>query len=143
MKIMKFWRELRHEDNGKLLKETRAQISYLKDYYRYFAGMADKNQGDTIPINKPGMLNMTLREPLGVVAIIVPWNSPLYMMSCSLAPCLAAGNSVVIKPSEHTSASAIAFSELIKRAGFPDGVVNIITGHGHLAGDVLTRHPGN
>ena len=129
-------------DNGKLLKETRAQIGYLKDYYRYFAGMADKNQGDTIPINKPDMLNMTLREPLGVVAIIVPWNSPLYMMSCTLAPCLACGNTVVIKPSEHTSASAIAFSELIKEAGFPDGVVNIITGHGHSTGEALTQSPG-
>lgn len=129
-------------DNGKLFRETRAQIGFLKDYYRYFAGMADKLQGETIPVNKPYSLNFTLREPIGVIGIIVPWNSPLYMMSCTLAPCLAAGNSAVIKPSEHTSASAIAFSELIKEAGVPDGVVNVITGYGHETGDALTRHPG-
>ncbi len=134
--------EVETRDNGKVIRETRAQIGYLKDYYRYFAGMADKLQGDTIPLNKPSSLNFTLREPIGVVGIIVPWNSPLYMMSCTLAPCLAVGNAIVIKPSEHTSASAIAFSELVKEAGFPDGVVNIVTGHGHSAGDALTRHPG-
>lgn len=134
--------EIETRDNGKLIRETRAQISFLKDYYRYFAGMADKLQGDTIPLNKPDSLNFTLREPIGVVGIIVPWNSPLYMMSCTLAPCLAVGNAVVIKPSEHTSASAIAFSELIKEAGFPDGVVNIVTGTGQSAGDALTRHSG-
>ena len=134
--------EIETRDNGKLIRETRAQISFLKDYYRYFAGMADKLQGDTIPLNKLSSLNFTLREPIGVVGIIVPWNSPLYMMSCTLAPCLAVGNSVVIKPSEHTSASAIAFSELIQEAGFPRGVVNIVTGHGQGAGDALTRHPG-
>ena len=134
--------EIETRDNGKLIRETRAQIGYLKDYYRYFAGMADKLQGDTIPLNKPQSFNFTLREPIGVVAIIVPWNSPLYMMSCTLAPCLAAGNAVVIKPSEHTSASAIAFSELVKEAGFPNGVVNIVTGCGSGAGDALTRHAG-
>ena len=132
--------QIETRDNGKLIRETRAQIGYLKDYYRYFAGMADKLQGDTIPLNKPATLNFTLREPLGVVGIIVPWNSPLYMMSCTLAPCLAAGNTVVIKPSEHTSASAIAFCQLIKDAGFPDGVVNVVTGHGVGAGAALTRH---
>ena len=134
--------EIETRDNGKLLREMRAQLAYLPDYYRYFAGMADKIQGDVIPINKPQTLNFTLREPLGVVGIIVPWNSPLYMMSCTLAPCLAVGNAVVIKPSEHTSASALAFVRLIKEAGFPDGVVNVVTGYGHTAGDALTRHPG-
>ena len=134
--------EIETRDNGKLLREMRAQLTYLPDYYRYFAGMADKIQGDVIPINKPETLNFTLREPLGVVGIIVPWNSPLYMMSCTLAPCLAVGNTVVVKPSEHTSASALAFARLVKDAGFPDGVVNIVTGHGHTAGDALTRHPG-
>ncbi len=134
--------EIETRDNGKLLREMRAQLTYLPDYYRYFAGMADKIQGDVIPINKPETLNFTLREPLGVVGIIVPWNSPLYMMSCTLAPCLAVGNTVVVKPSEHTSASALAFARLIKEAGFPDGVVNVVTGHGHTAGDALTRHPG-
>ncbi|MEM7294405.1 MAG: aldehyde dehydrogenase, partial [Pseudomonadota bacterium] len=134
--------EIETRDNGKLIRETRAQIGFLRDYYRYFAGMADKLQGDTVPINKSAMLNMTLREPIGVIGIIVPWNSPLYMMSCTLAPCLAVGNTVVIKPSEHTSASAIAFAELIVEAGFPPGVVNIVTGAGASTGDALTRHSG-
>ncbi len=129
-------------DNGKLLREMRAQLAYLPSYYRYFAGMADKVQGEVIPINKPETLNFTLREPLGVVGIIVPWNSPLYMMSCTLAPCLAVGNAVVVKPSEHTSASAIAFARLVEEAGFADGVVNVVTGYGHSTGDALTRHPG-
>ena len=134
--------EIETHDNGKLLREMRAQLAYLPEYYRYFAGMADKIQGDVIPIDKPQTLNFTLREPLGVVGVIVPWNSPLYMTSCALAPCLAAGNTVVVKPSEHTSASAIAFARLVTEAGFPGGVVNVVTGHGHTAGDALTRHPG-
>ncbi len=129
-------------DSGKLIREARVQIGYLKDYYQYFAGMADKLQGDTIPLNKLATLNFTLREPIGVVGIIVPWNSPLYMMSCTLAPCLTVGNTTVIKPSEHTSASAIAFCELVKQAGFPDGVVNVVTGFGEGAGVALTRHSG-
>lgn len=133
---------LETRDNGKLLRETRAQIAYLADYYRYFAGIADKIQGDTIPVNKPQTLNFTLREPLGVVAVVVPWNSPLNTMSVTVAPCLAVGNAVVVKPSEHTSASAVAFAELVARAGFPDGVYNVVTGHGGTAGEALARHPG-
>jgi len=117
-------------------------MKYLPQYYRYFAGMADKVQGDVIPINKPQTLNFTMREPIGAVGIIVPWNSSLYMMTCTLAPCLAVGNSVVVKPSEHTCASTIAFAELFHEAGFPDGVFNVVTGFGPSAGDMLTRHPG-
>ncbi len=129
-------------DNGKLQFETSAQISYLADYYRYFAGIADKIQGETIPVNKPSMLNFTLREPLGVVGLIVPWNSPLNTMSVSVAPCLAVGNTIVVKPSEHTSASAIAFAELMNEAGFPHGVFNVVTGYGSTVGEALARHPG-
>lgn len=129
-------------DNGKLLRETRAQIGYLRDYYRYFAGICDKIQGDTIPVNKANMLNLTMIEPIGVVGIIGPWNSPLNTMSVSAAPALAAGNTVIAKPSEHTSASALAFAELVGQAGLPDGVFNVVTGHGHTTGDALTRHPG-
>lgn len=134
--------QIETRDNGKLLKEMRAQTSTLPDIYGYFAGMADKVQGDVIPINKLDMLNFTIREPLGVVGIIVPWNSPLYLLAGSLAPCLAIGNTVVVKPSEHTSASALAFAELVEAAGFPPGVFNVVTGYGHTAGDALTRHPG-
>jgi acyl-CoA reductase-like NAD-dependent aldehyde dehydrogenase len=129
-------------DNGKLLREMQAQLRAMPDTYRYFAGMADKLQGDTIPVNKLDMLNFTLREPIGVVGMITPWNSPLMLLTGTLAPCLAIGNTVVIKPSEHTSASTLALAEIIKEAGFPDGVVNVVTGHGATAGDALTRHPG-
>ena len=134
--------QLETRDNGKLILEMRAQLAYLPSYYRYFAGMADKVQGDVIPMNKPDTLNFTLREPLGVVGVIVPWNSPLYMMSCTVAPSLAVGNAVLVKPSEHTSASALAFAELVREAGYPDGVFNVVTGFGHTAGAALTRHPG-
>jgi acyl-CoA reductase-like NAD-dependent aldehyde dehydrogenase len=133
---------LETRDNGKLLRETRAQVLNLVEIYHYFAGIADKIQGDTIPINKPDMLAITLREPLGVVGVIVPWNSPLYLMSCAVAPCLAIGNTVVVKPSEHTSASALALAELAVEAGFPPGVLNVVTGYGHTAGHALTSHPG-
>tara|TARA_B100000686_G_scaffold23882_1_gene22540 strand:+ start:1320 stop:2831 length:1512 start_codon:yes stop_codon:yes gene_type:complete len=129
-------------DNGKILRETTAQVSYLHDYYRYFAGMADKIEGSTIPVNKPQVLNFTRHEPLGVVAIITPFNSPLNILSVSLAPCLAVGNTVVVKPSEHTSASTVAFAELIKEAGFPNGVFNVVTGGGAGAGQSLVSHKG-
>lgn len=129
-------------DNGKLIKEMRAQMSSLPETYYYYAGMADKVMGETIPVNKSDVFNFTLREPIGVVGIIVPWNSPLYLLSNALAPSLAIGNTVVIKPAENTSASALEFAALIREAGVPDGVVNIVTGLGETAGDALTRHPG-
>ncbi len=129
-------------DNGKLLKEMRAQARSLPETYHYFAGMADKLQGDTIPVNKLDMLNFTLREPLGVIGVIVPWNSPLYLLTHVLAPSLAIGNTVVAKPSEHTSASALAMAELVMEAGFPAGVFNVVTGSGESAGDALAKHPG-
>lgn len=129
-------------DNGKLIREMRAQVNVLPDIYAYYAGMADKIQGDVIPNNKPDIVNFTMREPVGVVGLIVPWNSPLYVIAGTLAPCLAIGNTVVIKPSEHTSASSLAFMDLVQQAGFPAGVVNVVTGYGATAGDALTRHPG-
>lgn len=128
-------------DNGKLLKEMRAQLRAAPDSYLYFAGMADKLQGDTVPVNKLDMLNFTLREPLGVVGMISPWNSPLMLLTGTLAPCLAIGNTVVVKPSEHTSASTLALAELIACAGFPPGVFNVVTGNGATAGEALTLHP--
>lgn len=129
-------------DNGKLIKEMRAQMRAMPDSYHYFAGMADKLQGETIPVNKLDMLNFNMREPLGVVGMITPWNSPLMLLTGTLAPCLAIGNTVVIKPSEHATASTLALAELITQAGFPDGVVNVVTGTGKSAGEALTRHPG-
>jgi aldehyde dehydrogenase (NAD+) len=129
-------------DNGKLIKEMLAQMRAMPDAYTYFAGMADKLQGDTIPVNKLDMLNFNLREPLGVVGMITPWNSPLMLLTGTLAPCLAIGNTVVIKPSEHATASTLALAELVMKAGFPAGVVNVVTGKGQTAGEALTRHPG-
>ncbi|TIO52263.1 MAG: aldehyde dehydrogenase family protein, partial [Mesorhizobium sp.] len=123
-------------------KEMRAQMRAMPDSYTYFAGMADKLLGDTIPVNKLDMLNFNLREPIGVVGMITPWNSPLMLLTGTLAPCLALGNTVVVKPSEHASASTLALAELIMAAGFPAGVVNVVTGTGAVAGDALTRHPG-
>jgi len=133
--------EIETRDNGKLIKEMRAQMRSMPDSYHYFAGMADKLHGETIPVNKLDMLNFNMREPLGVVGMITPWNSPLMLLTGTLAPCLAIGNTVVIKPSEHATASTLALAELITEAGFPDGVVNVVTGTGKSAGEALTRHP--
>lgn len=133
---------LETRDNGKLLREMRAQMRALPDAYSYFAGMADKLQGDTIPVNKLDQLNFNVREPLGVIGMITPWNSPLMLLTGTLAPCLAIGNTVVIKPSEHATASTLALAELVMQAGFPPGVVNVVTGGGGVTGEALTRHPG-
>lgn len=128
-------------DTGKMLKETRWQAKYIAEFYHYYAGAADKLHGETLPIDKPDMLAMTLREPLGVVAAIVPWNSQLFLSAVKLGPALATGNTVVLKASEHASAPMLEFGALFEEAGFPPGVVNIVTGHGEPCGRVLTSHP--
>jgi acyl-CoA reductase-like NAD-dependent aldehyde dehydrogenase len=128
-------------DTGKMLKETRWQAKYIAEFFHYYAGCADKIQGATLPIDKPDMVAMTLREPLGVVAAIVPWNSQLFLVAVKIGPALAAGNTIVLKASEHASAAMLDFGRLIEAAGFPKGVVNIITGHGEPCGRVLTSHP--
>lgn len=128
-------------DNGKLISEMSAQCHYIPEYFYYFGGLADKIQGDVIPIDKADVFNFTRYEPLGVVVAIVPWNSPLFITTWKLAPALAAGNTVVLKPSEFTSASAFEFAKLIKEAGFPPGVVNVISGYGSEIGDDLVLHP--
>lgn len=128
-------------DNGKLLREMRQQLRILPEFFYYHAGMADKVQGDTIPALNPAILNYTLREPLGVVGAISPWNSPLHLTTQKLAPALAMGNTIVIKPSEHTSASILDFMPLIEEAGFPAGAVNVVTGFGPEAGAALVAHP--
>lgn len=129
-------------DNGKLLREMRGQLTVLPEYFHYFAGIADKVHGDVIPALDRNILNYTLPEPVGVVGAISPWNSPLLLTTMKLAPALAAGNTIVIKPSEHTSASLLDLMPLVEQAGFPDGVVNVVTGYGADAGDALVRHPG-
>ncbi len=129
-------------DNGKLIREMEGQLRGLADYYHYFAGAADKIGGDTIPADRPDVLIYTLREPVGVVAAITPWNSPVLLMSWKVAPALAAGCCVVVKPAEQAPCSTLEFAELVEEAGFPPGVFNVVTGFGEDAGAPLVAHPG-
>ena len=129
------------QDNGKLLAEMAGQLRYVPQWYYYFGGLADKIEGSVIPTDKAQVFNYTRHEPLGVVAAIVPWNSPLLLTAWKLAPALAAGNTVVLKPSEFTSASALEFVRLVEQAGFPPGVVNVVTGFGKDVGEPLVAHP--
>lgn len=133
--------QLESTDNGKLIRETRGQVSYLPEFFYYTAGLADKLEGETLPLDKSDMMAYTIREPIGVVAAIIPWNSPLYLTAIKLAPALAAGNTLVLKPSEHASATLIELVRLAEQAGIPKGVINIVTGYGPGAGAALTRHP--
>ncbi len=129
-------------ENGKLLREMVAQYKMIPEYYRFFAGLADKIQGETIPLEKPQFFTYTLREPLGVIGLIVPWNSPLLLVSFVAAPALAAGNTLVIKPAEQTPVSALRYAEIATETGFPPGVINVVPGYGETAGAALAAHPG-
>ncbi|MGE0338444.1 MAG: aldehyde dehydrogenase [Xanthobacteraceae bacterium] len=128
-------------DNGKLLREMASQTKYIAEWYRYYGGLADKVEGSVIPTDKKNIFNYTRYEPLGVIGMITPWNSPLLLLTWKLAPALAAGNVAVIKPSEFTSVSTLEFMKLFKEAGFPDGVVNTVTGFGAETGAALVEHP--
>src|SRR5438132_1828857 len=134
--------ELETRDNGKPIKEsTYIDLPGVVENYEDFAGWATKIEGETIPV--PGqMFNYTLREPVGVCGQIIPWNFPLLMAAWKLAPALAAGNTVVLKPAEQTPVTALELGKLIQEAGFPEGVVNIIPGYGETAGAALASHPG-
>jgi (Z)-2-((N-methylformamido)methylene)-5-hydroxybutyrolactone dehydrogenase len=129
-------------DNGKLLRETHTQANALSGWLQYFAGAADKIEGVTIPSDKPNYFLYTRREPVGVVAAITPWNSPLLLLMWKLAPALAAGCTIVVKPAEQTSASTLELGRLFEAAGFPPGVFNVVTGTGPDCGRALVRHPG-
>lgn len=131
---------LETRDTGKIIRETSAQIAYVAEYYRYYAGLADKIEGAHLPIDKPDMEVWLRREPVGVVAAIVPWNSQLFLSAVKLGPALAAGCTVVLKASEDGPAPLLEFARLVHEAGFPPGVVNILTG-GPEAGAALTAHP--
>jgi aldehyde dehydrogenase (NAD+) len=133
--------ELEVKDNGKLMAEMGLQVKYVPEWFYYFGGLADKIEGAVIPVDKPDMFNYTRHEPLGVVACITPWNSPLLLLAWKLAPALAAGNTVVIKPSEFASVSTLEFVKLFEEAGFPPGVVNTVTGYGKDVGAPLVEHP--
>jgi len=137
----KYLAEIEVRDNGKLLAEMSAQTAYMAQWYYYYGGLADKIEGAVIPSDKPDTFNYTRFEPLGVIGAIVPWNSPLLLTAWKLAPALAAGNTMVIKPSEYTSASLLEFMKLVAQAGFPAGVVNVVTGFGAEAGTPLVEHP--
>lgn len=127
-------------DSGKLLAETASQTAYVGDYYRYYAGLADKIEGAVLPIDKPDMHVFTRREPIGVVAAIVPWNAQMFLTATKLGPALAAGCTVVLKASEIAPAPMLAFARLIEQAGFPAGVVSVITGDAENCAIPLTRH---
>jgi len=128
-------------DTGKMFKETRWQAKYIAEFFHFFAGAADKINGTTYPIDKQDMFVFTHREPLGVVAAVVPWNSQIFLTAVKIGPALASGNTIVIKGSEHGAAVLLEFGKLIEEAGIPAGVVNIITGHGEPCGRALTSHP--
>src|SRR5512132_952273 len=126
--------------NGKLFAEMRAQARIAQDWLYYFGGLADKIEGTVIPLERQSILNYTLREPLGVVGVITPWNSPTFIAIMSLAPALAAGNTIVLKPSEITSASAVELAKLAEVAGIPPGVINVVCGF-RETGEALVDHP--
>jgi (Z)-2-((N-methylformamido)methylene)-5-hydroxybutyrolactone dehydrogenase len=133
--------EIETRDNGKLYKENRNQIGFAVRNFRFFAGLADKLTGETKPLDNPLFVDFTTREPRGVVVLIAPWNSPIQTLSNKLAPALTAGNAVIIKPSEHTSASTLELGKIFQEVGFPAGVVNVVTG-GPKTGEALTDNPG-
>jgi len=133
--------EIEVRDNGKLIAEMNTTTAYMAQWYHYYGGLADKIEGAVIPTDKADTFNYTRYEPLNIVAAIVPWNSPLFLTTWKLAPALAAGNTIVIKPSEFTSASLLEFMKLVEQAGIPPGVVNVVTGFGQEVGMPLVEHP--
>lgn len=129
------------KDTGKLFKETKFQANYIAEYYYYYAGLVDKIEGSTLPIDKEDMHVFTSRVPLGVVAAIIPWNSQMFLTAVKLAPALAMGNTIVIKASEIAPTPLLEFAKIIDKVGLPDGVVNIITGYADTCSKILTSHP--
>ena len=150
-RLLMRWADLIHENaekigrietsqNGKLLNEMVLQARIVPDWLYYYGGLADKIEGKVIPLDRTSVLNYTLREPLGVVGVIMPWNSPLFLATMAVAPALAAGNTVVIKPSEVTPASMVEAARLAEKVGIPPGVINVVTGD-RAAGEALIDHP--
>ncbi len=131
--------ELESRDNGKAVRDTLSEVHRAAEWLTYYAGAADKIQGDTIPVRRDA-LAYTVRQPVGVVAAITPWNSPLYLYSWKLGPALAAGNAVVLKPAESTPVTALELARLVEQAGFPPGAFNVVTGRGAVVGSALARH---
>ena len=134
--------EVETRDNGKLLREMQGQCRLLSEWFEFYAGAADKINGEVIASDKPNFLVYTRKEPIGVVAAVLPWNSPLLLLAFKLAPALAAGCTFVAKPSEQTPVSTLEFARLMDEAGFPPGVFNVVTGSSDLPGKALVSHPG-
>lgn len=133
--------EVETRDNGKLPSQIRpALTSWLTDSFYYYAGMCDKFEGSLLPAEAPDILNYLRWEPFGVCALITAWNSPLGVLIWKLAPALAAGNAVVIKPSEHASASTLELMDVLQQAELPPGLINVVTGYGHSTGEPLVDH---
>ena len=128
-------------DNGKIIRETRSQMLFAARLFRFFAGYADKLYGQTIPMDQTTLFDFTVREPYGVVGLITAWNSPITLLCNKLPAALAAGNCVVVKPSEHASVSTLELCRLFQEAGLPEGVVNVVTGGGDV-GAAMVEHPG-
>jgi acyl-CoA reductase-like NAD-dependent aldehyde dehydrogenase len=133
--------DVESRDNGKLKSEVTGQVRYMAKYFYYYGGLADKIQGAVIPMDKPKVFNYTRYEPVGVVGTITPWNSSLLLTAWKVAPALCAGNTIVAKPSEHTSVSLLELAKLFVQAGFPPGVFNVVTGFGGEVGEPLVVHP--
>jgi len=128
-------------DTGKMFKETKFQANYIAEFYYYYAGLVDKIEGSTLPIDKPDMQVFTTRVPIGVVAAVIPWNSQMFLTAVKLAPALAMGNTIIIKASEIAPVPLFEFAKLIDKVGLPKGVINIITGFADKCSKVLTSHP--
>ncbi|HEX2548718.1 MAG TPA: aldehyde dehydrogenase [Gammaproteobacteria bacterium] len=137
----KYLAEIETKDNGKLFAETYAQTKYLPQYFYFYAGLGETIMGNMVNVDKPKHMAYTLYEPLGVIVTITAWNSPLMLVTWKIAPALAAGNTVVIKPSEYTSATAFELAKIAEEAGFPPGVINVISGFGSEIGNALITHP--
>ncbi len=129
------------KDTGKLFKETKFQANYIAEYYYYYAGLVDKIEGSTLPIDKADMHVFTTRVPVGVVAAIIPWNSQMFLTAVKLAPALAMGNTIIIKASEIAPTPLLEFAKIINRVGLPKGVINIVTGFADTCSKLLTSHP--
>src|SRR5438132_6871723 len=131
--------EIESQNVGKPIAGARAEVGMVAQVFHFYAGAVDKHHGETIPV--AGGVDMTFREPLGVVGLIVPWNFPLNIASWKLGPALACGNTVVLKPAELTPLSALRLGELALEAGLPEGVVNVVVGKGSVVGQHLVEHP--
>src|ERR671913_2359708 len=131
--------QLESKNTGKPIGDSRGEMAMVAETFHYYAGMPERLLGDTIPVS--GGVDVTFREPLGVVGLIVPWNFPLTIASWKMAPALAAGNTLVLKPAELTPLSALEFERIALKAGIPEGVVNVVVGPGSKVGKRLVEHP--